>query len=77
MSIEELEIKFQEIKEKMKKDKEKYIVHNCSMCNYPCGFIYINDILYYDSGCHCIKKRYIDKRNESEFMSYFIKEFSK
>lgn len=30
-----------------------WTVHNCSMCMYPCGFIFVGDQVKYDSGCDC------------------------
>lgn len=37
------------------KEKGKFVVHKCSMCNYPCGFVVVQDNLYYDAGCGCVK----------------------
>ena len=28
-------------------------VHNCSMCDYPCGYIIDGERVGYDAGCHC------------------------
>lgn len=34
----------------------KWIIHHCSMCNYPCGYVFTMDYKHvgYDSGCHCV-----------------------
>ena len=42
---------------------KKWIIHNCSMCGYPCGFIFRDDGVLYDSGCGCAD--YIDTRQSS------------
>lgn len=34
--------------------KTRFQVHNCSMCEYPCGYIILKGQVYYDSGCHCV-----------------------
>ena len=28
--------------------------HNCSMCDYACGFIFFENQVEYDSGCDCV-----------------------
>lgn len=45
-----------ELTEKLKakyKDGNTLVLHNCSMCNYPCGFSWFNGQLAYDTGCDC------------------------
>lgn len=32
---------------------EEWIIHQCSMCESPCGFQFRDDGVWYDSGCHC------------------------
>lgn len=32
---------------------KKWIIHNCVICNYPCGFLFEFDNVYYDNGCYC------------------------
>lgn len=32
----------------------RWNVHNCSMCNYTCGFIFNEGNVFYDSGCDCV-----------------------
>lgn len=50
----------QELKELLIKHNTTYVpVHNCSMCNYPCGyhlcFTNADDRqVFYDSGCDCV-----------------------
>lgn len=36
------------------KNITRWIIHHCSMCNYPCGFIIKGNQVTYDSGCDCI-----------------------
>jgi len=47
-----------EILEEMKKwmvnSGKNIILHNCSFCKYPCGYLMINGKLHYDSGCDCV-----------------------
>ncbi len=42
------------------KEISNWIIHNCSMCNYPCGFVFNicdGDVsVGYDSGCDCISR---------------------
>lgn len=53
------------------KQGEKLIVHNCSMCGYPCGFIIDKDGLGYDTGCYCVRDcPRIEDRTESELAEY-------
>lgn len=29
-------------------------LHNCSICDYPCGFLFNDNMeVYYDKGCNC------------------------
>lgn len=30
-------------------------VHDCSMCGYPCGYLFNDDEVAYDSGCDCVR----------------------
>jgi len=32
---------------------KKLPIHNCSFCNYECGFYSDGKALYYDNGCYC------------------------
>lgn len=48
----------EEVLNKMKTGK-KFLIHNCSLCGYPCGYIFKkfiekpDKLLVYDSGCYC------------------------
>ena len=46
-------------KQQVLKNKiRKWNMHNCSLCNYNCGYIFEildNDVdVYYDHGCNCV-----------------------
>ena len=44
----------EEFKEQAKKKNiTRWVIHECSMCNYPCGFIIRGDVVFYDNGCSC------------------------
>ena len=30
-------------------------MHTCSMCRYPCAFLFSGDTVRYDAGCDCVK----------------------
>jgi hypothetical protein len=30
-----------------------WVIHHCSMCSYPCGFVIVGNRVTYDSGCYC------------------------
>ncbi len=36
----------------------KWNIHNCSICNYPCGYVFCPDHerVAYDSGCDCVRE---------------------
>lgn len=36
-------------------------IHNCSMCNYLCGFVFQDGLVYYDSGCDCTRRSSIEQ----------------
>jgi hypothetical protein len=44
------------VKEHIKSNGTKrWKLHNCSMCGYPCGYIFSDDgSVDYDSGCDCV-----------------------
>lgn len=33
----------------------KWVIHECSICRYPCGYVFCpnKEFVAYDSGCHC------------------------
>jgi hypothetical protein len=35
--------------------KKPLLIHECSMCNYPCTFQFVGSQLAYDSGCDCTR----------------------
>lgn len=37
----------------IRKEIKRWDIHNCSMCNYACGYVIDNDRVFYDSGCDC------------------------
>ncbi len=39
---------------------DKWVVHHCTICNYPCGFVFAGDweIVAYDNGCDCVRGGY-------------------
>lgn len=60
--------------EAVKKD-EKFVTGKCYKCQYPVGYIWINDHLYFDVGCFCTdeKKRPKLQKRESEELLKFIR----
>lgn len=32
----------------------RWPIHNCSICGYPCGYLFHDDQVFYDSGCDCV-----------------------
>ena len=42
---------------------EKWTVHTCSMCGYPCGYLIKGEEVFYDSGCFCVGRVDIEKRS--------------
>lgn len=62
------ELAFKKIKAEWQ-DK-KFMIHTCSKCEYICGYIWIRGKLYYDSGCHCLSKRIVERREEKELLNF-------
>lgn len=56
------------------KSGKKLKVHDCSLCNYPCGFIWFGDQLCYDSGCLCVNYIKYTSVPEFELMFYLRQE---
>lgn len=45
----------EELKNQVKlKGINKWTVHNCSMCGYPCGYVFRGEDVFYDPGCDCV-----------------------
>lgn len=36
-----------------KKNIQFWPIHNCSICEYPCGYVFKDDQVFYDNGCYC------------------------
>lgn len=51
---------------------KKFIVHTCSLCDYPCGFIWVEGELFYDSGCHCLKYKVLEPVKEFELFRFIL-----
>lgn len=51
---------FQEQVEKL--NITRWNIHDCSICWYPCGFIFENGLVFYDSGCDCVNHINIQPR---------------
>jgi hypothetical protein len=52
-----------ELKEQVQKmGLTHFPVHKCSMCGYPCGYIFSDDRVSYDSGCYCVGGIKIEER---------------
>lgn len=32
----------------------KWQIHACSLCGYPCSFLFRGDEVFYDAGCDCV-----------------------
>lgn len=48
----------------------KWIIHHCSFCNYPCGYLFMNDTVQYDNGCRCLKN-YPKPRNWQDVADHY------
>ena len=35
----------------------RWQIHDCSICDYPCGYLFRGDEVFYDSGCDCVTYR--------------------
>lgn len=45
----------EEIEKKIKElGIKRWNVHNCSMCDYPVGYIFEDDKIFLDTGCYCV-----------------------
>lgn len=43
-----------EFKEQAEKLKiNRWMIHECTICDYPCGFHFYQSGVKYDNGCHC------------------------
>lgn len=47
-----------------------YKLHSCSMCGYECGWLFVEDALFYDSGCYCTRGSNLRAIGDSELDFY-------
>lgn len=43
--------------------QERVTIHNCTFCDYECGFIFTEGKVFYDSGCYCVNYRNVRQRD--------------
>jgi len=36
------------------KNIKEWLIHDCCMCGYQCGYLIIEDEVLYDNGCDCM-----------------------
>ncbi len=41
----------------------RWDVHNCSFCNYACGYVFEGVQVFYDSACDCVTYSYLQPRD--------------
>jgi hypothetical protein len=59
-----VEARIRAIVEQAKESGQKLVLHRCTMCNYPCGWIFDPfQGLVYDCGCDC---RWEGEHSETE-----------
>lgn len=46
--------------------------HNCSICNYPCGYLYQDGLLWYDHGCDCTRNGYTRSQSFVEDLADWV-----
>ncbi len=51
--------------------KKKFVIHRCHLCDYPCGFIFKENKIFYDSGCNCVEKMLLEEQTE-EFLLHVL-----
>ncbi len=49
-------------------DGSKMVLHKCSMCQYPCGYIWNGDRIFYDSGCYCTTSNSTRETEEQDLL---------
>lgn len=52
------------------KNIKKWSIHECSFCDYPCGFIFREGNVFYDSGCNCSFRDFRDSDYEEVLEHY-------
>lgn len=50
--------------------KRPYVLRNCCLCDYPLRYLYIDNVLHYDSGCDCVTYINIQPRDEHDLDFY-------
>ena len=63
------ELEFQKIV--TERDLKVWQIHDCSMCRYPCGFIFEDGDVGYDSGCDCTGGSPIQYREWSDVADHY------
>lgn len=51
----------------------KWVIHNCSICNYPCGYVFCpnHELVGYDSGCNCTRQENINQCSWDKLAEYY------
>lgn len=49
----------------------KWPVHDCSICGYPCGYIFQEGLVGYDSGCDCVNYTNIQLRSYEDVAEFY------
>lgn len=62
---------FKEAATKIKPNK--WIIHHCSICNYPCGYVFSSNYEHvgYDSGCDCVSYENIQPRSWDDLAAQY------
>lgn len=50
---------------------KRWTIHNCSLCGYPCGFLFRGDKVFFDCGCYCVTTHEVRKSNLSEVCGHY------
>ena len=65
-------ITVEELKKAVKeKGIKRWIIHECSMCGYPCGYYFAGDKVKYDAGCNCVDYQDISERTWEEVVNQY------
>lgn len=55
----------------------RWNMHNCSICDFACGYVFIDGLVYYDSGCDCTNQGQNLKLRSWQNVADFYKSQSK
>ena len=57
----------------IKKNHKKWVIYDCSICSYPCGYIFDDHFerVRYDSGCYCTNNRRLIERDWSSVSRHY------